>query len=130
MAEFNLKGWLRNNIQPYLKSISTRVVPAGGTTGQQLAKTTDNDHDVGWVDSVKVSPETVVEVFDSTTERDAETPYTGMLTLQLDTDTYTLYDGTSWSTYTGVVPFYYIGTPLGSAVDGHIPNGAIYSEIE
>ena len=32
-------------------ALDTRGLPPGGTTGQVLVKLSDNDYDVGWVDS-------------------------------------------------------------------------------
>lgn len=68
-------------------------------------------------------------VFSSEATRNNYPAWTGMISLQIDTDSYTIYNGLAWMSYTDSLPFYYVGTLDASTVDGHLTNGAIYDEV-
>lgn len=48
---------LAERVAGQFKAISSSLIPAGGSTGQVLAKTSTTDHDVTWVNVIPEAPQ-------------------------------------------------------------------------
>lgn len=67
-----------------IQGLTGRGVNIGGTTGQVLAKTSDADHDMEWIDLPSGLPEYALESFSENGVHGWLNPF-GVVTLQLDT---------------------------------------------